>query len=150
MSFSHRYHLAGLAGRAWRFLALAVGLLAGQVFATEPAALASDWQLTLTPQHCVTLEQGRLCYADIRVSWQLLSAAVPHQAAQPAQLCLYLAQQRLRCWPYQTQGQWQFEFAAAQSQQLDLRVAGQLVASRTIQVSWVQQKSRHKRQWRLF
>ncbi len=118
------------------FRALALLLLTMPLCAAE-----HQWQLQVTPERCVTLEQGRLCYATVQVHWQ----------GPPAQqVCLQLADVVLQCWSHQNTANWQFEFAASESQPLQLLADGQLVAQRPLEVSWVQQHKAKKRYWRLF
>jgi len=126
-------------------LLVAVGL---SVQAEPVAKHDSDWQLQITPAHCVSLEPERPCYAEVKVLWQHQAAA--DSSAPLLDVCLYLGSAALKCWQNQASGDWRFEFAQAQSERVELRVNGKSVAQTMITVSWVQQNNRHKRHWRLF
>ncbi|GAB3019843.1 DUF3019 domain-containing protein [Bowmanella dokdonensis] len=99
--------------------------------------------LTVTPDTCVALNQGRTCYATIAVTWH---------SELPGDYCLQLEDQTqpLHCWQKANQGHWQFEFAAEQSTRLLLTNGQQTLAKHEIQVNWVYKSQRRKRGWRLF
>lgn len=122
------------------WLTLLVGACLSTVQAQQIAPV-NGWRLQISPQHCVTLEEGRTCYATVNVQWQ---------APAPADVCLLLAGEPLQCWRHLPTGSWQFEFAAAQSQLLTLQVGTEVMASQQLTVSWVQKRQGTKRHWRLF
>jgi hypothetical protein len=112
---------------------------------SSPQSAADDAtggiKLALTPATCVALQQGRLCYATVYVRWQ---------SATPQDLCLQAGTQKLYCWPTGREGQWRYEFAEYDGQQLQLVSPDGIQAQATISVNWVQKNSRVKRHWRLF
>jgi hypothetical protein len=105
------------------------------------AADAVDIEFKVTPDTCVSLQQGRTCYSKITAQWQ---------SAEPLDLCLALENQVLHCWTQQQQGQHQFEFAAASGSKVLLLQQQQPVAQAKIDVNWVHKASKTKRHWRLF
>lgn len=98
-------------------------------------------ELNLTPDTCVSLQQGRTCYSKVKAQWQ---------STEPVDLCLVLEEKVLQCWTQQQQGQHQFEFAAASSAKVLLLHQQQPVAQAKIKVNWVHKASKTKRHWRLF
>lgn len=98
-------------------------------------------RLKLTPDTCVALQQGRLCYATIQVQWDSLTAE---------ELCLFAGPEKLQCWPAGHSGQWRYDFVATDSQQLQLRSADKVLAEAVVKVNWVQKSTKIKRHWRLF
>ena len=105
------------------------------------AAATMDVELTLTPDTCVSLQQGRTCYSKVTAQWQ---------STELVDLCLVIENQVLQCWTQQQQGQHQFEFAAASSSKVLLVHQQQPVAQAEIEVNWVHKASKTKRHWRLF
>jgi len=97
--------------------------------------------LKLTPDTCVSLQQGRTCYSKVTANWH---------SNQPLDLCLAIEEQVLQCWKQQQQGQHQFEFAAASSSVVRLLQQQHQLAQAKIEVNWVHKASRVKRHWRLF
>lgn len=97
--------------------------------------------LKITPDTCVSLQQGRTCYSKVTARWH---------SNQPLDLCLAIEDQVLQCWKQQQQGQHQFEFAGAASSMVRLLQQQQQLAQAQIEVNWVHKASRAKRHWRLF
>lgn len=96
---------------------------------------------SVSPTKCVTMEQGRRCYADIVVTWK---------SSQPLDACLILDQQRLHCWAQQRSAQLEFEFVGSQNATLALQQGPEILARQEIQVSWVHSDTRRRSYWRLF
>lgn len=102
--------------------------------------------LTISPNTCVTLQQGRECHAQMQAEWQL---------PQPDPVCLYLDEQQLECWHNVVTAQRQWRFTDTQSRQLVLwkmTADGQqdkILATARVEVSWVQ-SAHKKRSWRRF
>lgn len=102
--------------------------------------------LSISPNTCVTLQQGRECHAQIQAEWQL---------PQPYPVCLYLDELQLQCWQNAVTAQWQWRFTDIQSRQLTLwkmSANGQpdiILATARVEVSWVQ-SAHKKRSWRRF
>lgn len=97
--------------------------------------------LKLTPETCVALQQGRLCYANVNISWQ---------SNEPQDLCLKIGQQQLQCWQASRSGQLRYEFVGQETTEVQLvNAEGELVKA-LIKVNWVQKNPKIKRHWRLF
>lgn len=109
--------------------------------AAEAAETPSSVELHVTPDKCISLQQGRTCHSQVTAVWH---------SQTPQDLCLMLQEQQLYCWQQQRSGRYQFEFAAAQSTVLQLRQQQQVVQQVTIEVNWVLKASKTKRHWRLF
>jgi len=105
------------------------------------AAAADTVSLKLTPDRCVALQQGRLCYATIQLQWQSNKAQ---------DLCLYAGSEKLQCWQASTTGQWRYEFVASDNQTLQLISTDGVRAEAVVKVNWVQKNPKVKRHWRLF
>lgn len=105
------------------------------------AAAADTVSLKLTPDRCVALQQGRLCYATIQIQWQ---------STKVQDLCLYAASKKLQCWQASSTGQWRYEFVARDNQPLQLISANGVQAEAMVKVNWVQKNPKVKRHWRLF
>ncbi|RVU41803.1 DUF3019 domain-containing protein [Rheinheimera riviphila] len=121
----------------WILLISALLLHCTGVGATEAVAVV----LKMTPDTCVSLQQGRTCYSKVTARWH---------SNQPLDLCLAIDDQVLQCWKQQQQGQHQFEFAAASTSVVRLLQDQQPLAQAQIEVNWVHKASRAKRHWRLF
>jgi hypothetical protein len=104
---------------------------------TNPATV----QLNITPDTCVSLQQGRICYSTVTASWH---------SQQDLDLCLALDNEILQCWTQQSQGKYKFEFASPQTSVVRLLQQQKVMAQAPIKVNWVHQASKVKRHWRLF
>jgi hypothetical protein len=124
------------------FCGLLVAMLSLQSFVTA-ATESATVELKITPDTCVSLQQGRTCYSKVTARWH---------SNQPLDLCLTIEEQVLQCWKQQQQGQHQFEFAAAATSKVRLlqNQQQQPLAQTQIEVNWVHKASRAKRHWRLF
>ena len=106
-----------------------------------------DKQLTLVaqPAKCVTLHQGRKCFAKIKFQWQ-----------SPIQgdFCLYQQQQGqvIRCWQGSRGNKLNFEFESSEKIAFEIRNQqnNKVVAATAVDVSWVHKAAPRKRRWRLF
>jgi len=111
----------------------------------SPVAIAQT-VFTLFPDTCVTLQQGRHCYAQIQINWQ---------REQTDSVCLYREEQPLKCWDASTRGEWQWAFSDTRTQVLTLRRMqadgrpAEILATEKVEVSWVQDTHK-KRVWRRF
>ncbi|WP_172449381.1 DUF3019 domain-containing protein [Bowmanella denitrificans] len=103
----------------------------------------SDRQFLISPDTCVAINKGRTCYTQVSIEWQL---------PEHGDYCLFLEGQGtpLACWKNRRSGQWQFEFASATSIQVLLKRQDTIMLSKEIQVNWVYESQRRKRNWRLF
>ncbi|WP_233998424.1 DUF3019 domain-containing protein [Pseudoalteromonas sp. T1lg48] len=101
--------------------------------------------LLSTPNTCVALRQGRTCYSDITLNWQV---------SDEERYCIRQSQatQVLHCWQQQQQGELVLEFASATAQGFELFhvTTGKVLASTEVRVQWVYTSGQKKRRWRLF
>lgn len=115
-------------------------------WATQPEALAAEIPALLsTPNTCVALRQGRTCYSDITLNWQV---------DNEERYCIRQSQatKPLHCWQQQQQGELVFEFASKTAQSFELFhvTSGKVLASTEVRVQWVYTSGQKKRRWRLF
>ncbi len=115
-----------------------IGFLSNARAATEQELANS---IKLTPDTCVTLQQGRLCYAKITIQWQ---------STTPANVCLKVNQIQIQCWLNSQQGQIHYEFVGSESMPVQLVSDHMVLAESVIKVNWVQKNPKIKRHWRLF
>lgn len=120
------------------------------VHADEKTPSPTQIDFNVQPQQCVTLREGRDCFATITVQWQ--------KNIEQA-LCLYQVntkhantQKQLICWPKSNKGQTSITFESSDNLTYQLRSLSdkQLVAEAEIVVSWVHKKTTTRRRWRLF
>ncbi|QBG37037.1 DUF3019 domain-containing protein [Litorilituus sediminis] len=97
------------------------------------------------PAQCVTLRQGRDCFASIQLTWQ---------SENSQSICLYQQgkEQALKCWQGLTRAQYALEFESNESVIYQLRTPtnSQVIAETDITVSWLHKRTSRKRRWRLF
>ena len=100
------------------------------------------------PNKCVALNQGRECFANILIKWQLENVndyclLVKHTDGKLTEL---------KCWQQTSRGQFSYEFQSTRGLQLLLNRStdNQTVDTESIQVSWLYQANARKRRWRLF
>lgn len=107
-------------------------------------------EFSVQPQQCVTLRQGRNCFAKITIQWQ--------KSTEQA-LCLYQiktkqaeTQKQLICWPKTNKGETSIAFESSDNLTYQLRTVKDkaLVAEAEIVVSWVHKNTTTRRRWRLF
>lgn len=100
---------------------------------------------TAQPEQCVTLRQGRDCFASIKLQWQ-----VPSKQA----VCLFQEgqQQKIKCWEHHDHGDMVIEFESNESINYQLRSLSnnKVIMQTQIKVSWLHKSSARKRRWRLF
>lgn len=121
---------------------LLLSVLTTKVLAATPEPdFAVGTELQVTPDKCISLQQGRTCYSKVTARWH---------SQTPLDLCLFMHEQQLHCWQQHRSGSFEFEFAAEQSTLLQLRQQQQVVQQVLIEVNWVHKASRTKRHWRLF
>ncbi len=120
---------------------LATLLVTPAAAAATPPAETPAVMLKVTPDKCISLQQGRACYSKVTAQWH---------SSQPLDLCLKLDDAELHCWHQQQAGSYVFEFAGAQASSVQLWQQQQVVAQSRIEVKWVHTASKTKRHWRLF
>lgn len=101
--------------------------------------------LLAMPAKCVTLTQGRQCFATVTLNWQ---------APIIGNYCIYQVgtNKALDCWYNQQKNTITFEFESNKSVQYKLveNSSELVIADARIEVSWVHKASPRKRRWRLF
>lgn len=124
---------------------LAVALT--QVSKDKQALLKQNSKINFAaqPAQCVTLRQGRDCFATIQLTWQ---------SENSQSICLYQQgkEQALKCWQGLTRAQYALEFESNESVIYQLRAPknSQVIAETDITVSWLHKRTSRKRRWRLF
>lgn len=122
------------------------------VQAQETLAQATSTEITFNvqPQQCVSLRQGRDCFATIKVQW--------HKQTEQS-LCLYQINKRnpnnkekIICWSKSHNGKASVEFQSNDNLTYQLRTLkdDQLVAEKEVMVSWLHTNTTKRRRWRLF
>lgn len=120
------------------------------VKAEDSVTLSTKIAFSVQPQQCVTLRQGRDCFATITIQWQ--------KSTEQA-LCLYQiktkqadTQKQLVCWPKSNKGQTSVSFESSDNLIYQLRTVKDraLVAEAEVVVSWVHKNTSTRRRWRLF
>lgn len=97
------------------------------------------------PASCVTLHQGRTCFASVTLQWQLLAIN---------DVCIYQKQPRklIQCWENSKENSAIIEFESSTKAEFQLvnKINNTVIAETLIDVSWVHKASPIKRRWRLF
>jgi len=101
--------------------------------------------LTAQPAQCVTLRQGRKCFASIKLHWK-----TPLKQA----ICLFKEgqQKKIRCWNNHDHADMVIEFESNESINYQLRRLNdnKVIMQTQVKVSWLHKSSARKRRWRLF
>jgi len=127
-------------------------LLLYSLFAVSPAQaeekkILTSVQLDFTalPEQCVTLRQGRACFATVELKWQSIAKQ---------SFCLYQEgkQKQLACWQDNNDIQIKVEFESNKSVKYQLRTItdDKIIAETQVEVSWQHKSTSRKRRWRLF
>ncbi len=64
----------------------------------QPPECRAELCWSVSPAFCVSATPEQSCEAELKVSWN---------SSKAEDLCLYFAQQQMRCWRQEQQGQWQ-------------------------------------------
>ena len=100
---------------------------------------------TVIPEQCVTIRQGRDCFATVQLQWQSVSK---HS------FCLYQegTEKQLGCWQDNNNMNVKLEFESNKSVRYQLRNLhdDKVIAETKVEVSWQHKKISRKRRWRLF
>lgn len=124
-----------------------IGGVAAQENTAPPitAELTVVSSLSALPAKCITLTQGRECFATITLTWQ---------APKKGNYCIYQVGRgkAVDCWSNEQKNLTTFEFESSKTMQYQLVAYDhdQVVAQTSIEVSWVHKASPRKRRWRLF
>lgn len=121
-------------------------LVLNRVYANESKALASvPLNFTAQPEQCVTLRQGRACFATVELQWQ---------SSTKESFCLYQVgkNKQLGCWQENNNMQIKIEFESNNSIKYQLRSVSdnKVIAETQVEVSWQHKNISRKRRWRLF
>lgn len=117
--------------------------------AVQPAVKVSTKikpYLAAKPQKCVTLNEGRTCYARIELTWKIPSVNI-------GKFCLVEqeSQEKLYCFTHQHRNSIKVEFESNKTRTYQLINAEQKVIAQThVEVNWVYEASPRKRRWRVF
>jgi hypothetical protein len=105
----------------------------------------TELAFTALPEQCVTLRQGRDCFATVALEWQLPSKQ---------SFCLYQEgnKKQLGCWQNNDKMQIKVEFESNKSIKYQLRTMSdnKIIAETKVEVSWQHTNTTRKRRWRLF
>lgn len=100
---------------------------------------------TALPEQCVTLRQGRDCFATVELEWRS-----PYKQS----FCLYQEgdKQQLGCWENNDNVHIKIEFESNKSIKYQLRTVNEnkVIAETQVEVSWQHKNTSRKRRWRLF
>ncbi len=100
---------------------------------------------TVIPKQCVTIRQGRDCFATVQLQWQ---------SESKHNFCLYQegTEKHLGCWQDNDSINLQLEFESNKSVKYQLRNQhnDKVIAETQVEVSWQHKKISRKRRWRLF
>lgn len=136
-------------GFALLFL-IPVNFFISSVKAQEVPTILADITFNVQPQQCVTLREGRDCFATIKIQWQ-------QQTEQS--LCLYQVskhqtknKEKIICWSKNHNGQTSIEFESNDNLTYQLRTLkdDRLLAEKEVMVSWLHTNTTKRRRWRLF
>lgn len=109
------------------------------------ASLKLTTVMSAQPARCITLNQGRTCFATVTLNWQ---------TPQIGDYCVYTQTQKklIHCWKSSRQDSTIFEFESSENihYQLVSSKSKQVIAETAVEVSWVHKASPRKRRWRLF
>lgn len=122
---------------------------AEQKSAEQRASADGDLQINIQiralPEQCVTLRQGRDCFAEVNIHWE---------SQHKQTLCLYQEglDKHLKCWRNNESAHIAIDFVSNKSINYQLRNLNdnKLVAETQVTVSWLHKSSNRKRRWRLF
>lgn len=116
------------------------------LFSTTSLASQADIALQVSPERCISLHPGQVCYQQLTFSWK---------TPNDGEYCLY--EQNLDtplvCWVGNSQTQYRYEFEAAQTMQYSLKQKHQQqqLASVKVQVASVYRAPKKSTSnWRLF
>ncbi|GEK08399.1 DUF3019 domain-containing protein [Pseudoalteromonas sp. McH1-7] len=125
----------------WIVLSLSM-LLSYQLQAQEIETVGI---LHAVPSKCVALNQGRTCYADVKVTVN---------APSEGDYCIResLSKKILQCWAKADTFKYELDFSSDESLSYELisKKSRDVLAVTTIEVNWVHKVKTKKRRWRLF
>jgi hypothetical protein len=105
----------------------------------------SSVSFTALPEQCVTLRQGRACFATVELQWE---------SPSKQNFCLYQEgkKKQLGCWQNNNNVHIKIEFESNKSVKYQLRSLSddKVIAETQVEVSWQHKNTSRKRRWRLF
>jgi hypothetical protein len=120
-------------------------LVCKQVNATELKKIKNKVAFTALPEQCVTLREGRACFATVELQWQ---------SPSKHSFCLYQEgkNKQLGCWQNNDKVHIKIEFESNKSIKYQLRAVSdnKVIAETQVEVSWQHKNTTRKRRWRLF
>jgi hypothetical protein len=121
-------------------------LISSHVYSAELKAIKkTEVAFTALPEQCVTLREGRACFATVELQWQ---SPTKHS------FCLYHEgkNKQLGCWKNNDNVQIKIEFESNKSVKYQLRAVSdnKVIAETKVEVSWQHKNTTRKRRWRLF
>ena len=97
------------------------------------------------PEQCVTLREGRNCFATVELQWK---------SPSKHSFCLYQEgkNKQLGCWEDNNNVHIRVEFESNKSIKYQLRtvIDDKVIAETQVEVSWQHKNTSRKRRWRLF
>ena len=144
-----QYWRKGLRSLLTITLAISSSFIAADLLAEEGSQQAINSQesyLKVSPERCVALREGQICYQNIVLDWQTVNKG---------NYCLFFKDNSrpLRCWSNLNQAQFKMDFQSKQSKRFVLKTkdSARGVASVEVSVAWVYgNKKRRRASWRLF
>ncbi|MCG9759068.1 MULTISPECIES: DUF3019 domain-containing protein [Pseudoalteromonas] len=125
------------------WIVLFLGLLFSELLHAEETV--SVGILHAVPSKCVALNQGRTCYADVKVTVN---------APTEGDYCIResLSKKILQCWAKTDTFKYELDFSSDESLSYELisKQSRDVLAVTTIEVNWVHKVKIKKRRWRLF
>ena len=114
--------------------------------AEQAKSTKSLTKLRISPEQCIALREGQVCYQNVIIEWQ---------SQKPGDFCLYAnaENESLECWQNSYSGRLAFDFQSQQSVTYRLRAVDSNIDLATVQmtVAWVYgNKKRRRASWRLF
>ena len=117
----------------------------------EPTTKLIDTKLMVTPERCISLHKGQMCYLEVTFTWQ-------HSTTNEVCLVKIKNSNILKCWHNVNAGEYSFDFQATESQNFALRAkykgneqnSTNLAVAKIIVASVYKSSKRTKASWRLF
>ena len=111
-------------------------------------ANATDIQASVkvSPEQCVAMRQGQVCYVSVQLSWQVDT---------PGNYCLYTAgeSKALNCWINTAAGELKKSFDSKINLEFSLRRQNESlsIATAVVKMAWVhKKKGQPRKSWRIF
>jgi len=121
-------------------------LLLGSSFEILAKSNDHNYELEVIPTKCLAVEQGKYCYATVKIKWQAL---------KKNDYCLFSSMSKavLQCWSHESKGNMQLDLKTKNNVLFFLRIkhSDKILISKAMKVVWVYKKnSRSFTTWRMF